>query len=517
MSDRPDYTLPVSVEAYTITSLPVDIVAQTVGIIAIDIAAQSVGDIAVKIAASTVTLNVAIQSSAVTLNVAIQSSAVTLNVNVSSVSGGVTFTVVNAAGGHLDVDIAAQSVGNVGVDIKAQTLGTVAISINSANITGNVPIDIKAQTMGNVSVNIAASAVTLQVNIASQTSNLNVNLAASAITLNINVTSQSAPININTSGGTNIVIDKLTQSAYTERRVTIANGGDGGTSDPFTGNQRHGKFFPRGCRGFINTIDAYCFDTGTAGGTITIFISPCPGIGYLYSADITVPASATAAWRSATFNVPWAYDSLFIFAVESNTYVRVGYTATPPFDYWTSTDAGATWKAEEVTPGFRAVLKAQNIGDIPVSGTVNTIQIPNVAAVQTITGQSCPNNAETQIFSQAGAGELHYLRLDIQYASFATGAADAKVNIYVDGALVWQWGFGDLAYFYENGGAAGFTYAAANAKAYPFALGINMSDGYSRMVITHRFPFQRSLAVKVNNTTGAARNVNCWATINVLK
>ncbi len=82
------------------------------------------------------------------------------------------------------------------VDIKSQTVG-------------NLAVDIAAQTVGNLNVNIAASAVTLDVNISSQSSNLNVNLAAisatsdlnvaiasSSVTLDVNISSQSANINV---------------------------------------------------------------------------------------------------------------------------------------------------------------------------------------------------------------------------------------------------------------------------------------------------------------------------------
>ncbi len=92
----------------------------------------------------------------------------------------------------LPVDIQAQYV-TLGVDIVAQTVG-------------NITIDIAAQTVGNIHVNLAASAITMNVNISSQTANINVNLAASAITISVAVT-----------GTANINITAQTVGIYGER------------------------------------------------------------------------------------------------------------------------------------------------------------------------------------------------------------------------------------------------------------------------------------------------------------
>lgn len=53
MSDRPDYTLPVSIEAITITTLPVDITAQTIGNIGVNITTQTLADIRIEFHAQT--------------------------------------------------------------------------------------------------------------------------------------------------------------------------------------------------------------------------------------------------------------------------------------------------------------------------------------------------------------------------------------------------------------------------------------------------------------------------------
>jgi len=214
VSDRPDYTRPVSIEGVTIESLPIDIVAQTVGNIGVDIAAQSLGQVNVNLAASAITLNVAIQSSAVTLNVNIESIAagvvfnvaqsgtwtinaaqsgtwtinigapldangrvethlmesVQLDVNIAAQAVTLNIAItspVDAVTGYVQVDITAQSVGNLGVDIKAQSVG-------------NIAIDIAAQTVGNLNVNIAAQAADINVNVTNATINITGTVTVSA-------------------------------------------------------------------------------------------------------------------------------------------------------------------------------------------------------------------------------------------------------------------------------------------------------------------------------------------------
>lgn len=86
----------------------------------------------------------------------------------------------------LPISIVAYTISSLPIDIVAQTVG-------------NIAIDIAAQSVGNINVNLAASAITLNVNIASQSANIDVNLAASAITLNVNIAASAATVDIDIS------------------------------------------------------------------------------------------------------------------------------------------------------------------------------------------------------------------------------------------------------------------------------------------------------------------------------
>jgi len=371
------------------------------------------------------------------------------------------------------VSIIGYTITSLPIDIVAQTIA-------------KLEIDIVAQTLARLNVNIAASAVMLDINIAASAVTLDVNIAASAVTLDINIAAQAVDINIKTATGVNIVIDQLTQTAYTERRSTLSNNGITPSWTFAIGDNRHGKFFPRGCRGFIDTIDVYCKDAGTAGGTITVYISPHPSMGYLASATITVPAAAAPAWRSADFNIMWNYDSLFIFALSSASEMQFGYDEGTPFDNYWSTDAAATWISQDLRVWFRAVYKGQTVGDLPISGTINTIQIPTLVARRVSGIKTVPAGEEILLESIEGVGELMYMfwRVDHDWVF---------IRIYCDGDLKEDicpntlnlWGID---------------------KYNPiFPMGVYVSAGTCRGMIIVPYPFKRKLEVKAYNSTAVDR------------
>jgi len=328
----------------------------------------------VNLAASAITVNV---HEAGTANVAIASS-ITLNINLAA--SAINVPVTTGAGEHVDIDIVSSI--------------TINMNLASSAITLNVAIQ--------------SSAVTLNVAIQSSAVTLNVAIQSSAVTLNVAIQSQAVDLNIKTSGGANIIIDRLTQSAYTERRVTISNDGAAGDFDTWAqGTNRSGKYFPRGCRGFIESIDAYTKDTGVAGGTITIYLAPYPGAGYVYTGTITIPAGGAEDWRSWTLRRPWNYDGLFIWYMQTaNAGIYIDSAA--PGDRYLSDDGGATFIPQDLRVWLRVALKGGTVGDVPVSGTLNTIELPNTLSNMAYIQQADINGGTTAdlLATTYGMGQL---------------------------------------------------------------------------------------------------------------
>ena len=447
----PDYTYPMT------------IIGQELNV-AIDIAAQSLPTLDVSIAASDVTLDVNIASSAVTLNVNIESisEGVTFNVaqsgtwTINAVQSG-TWTInigapLDAEGNvetsivksvQLDVNIAASAVTlNVAIQSSAVTLNvkitesTVTLNVNIESIASGVVFNvaqsgtwtINAVQSGDWSINIesVSAGVTFNVNITGSTATLDVNITGSTATLDVNIASSSVAINIKTESGANIVIDKLTQDAFTSRSVDILN--DNGITAPtappasITGTAYKGKFFPRGCRGMIDWISIYCKRTGT--GTLTLAYSPQPGMGSV--GEVTITPGSDWGWSQAFIGKMWNYDSMFIWITNCDSDVSIAYDTAEPYDAWTSGDNGETWYTEARRYYIRIGSRGQTVGDLPISGTVNSVAVPSVSSSVTKGQVAVPAHTESTLAEVRGAGKVYRISLWTQESLL-------EFRFYVDG------------------------------------------------------------------------------------
>ena len=482
--DAVNVTVNVDIVAQTVGNINVDIAAQTVGNLAVDIAAQTVGNINIDIAAQTVG----------NLNVDIKAQTVTLNIK-TAVGEHVDTDVVSSV--TLNVDIVAQTVGNISIDIAAQTVGNINVNIAASAVTVNVDVQnaylyIRTEAAQNLNVDIAAQTV----------GNLTIDIAAITTTANLNVDikAQTVDLNIKTSGGVNLVIDKLTQTAYLEDRRTLSNNGTTAIWVNRTGNDRAGKFFPRGCRGFIETIGVYCKDAGAAGGTITVYISPHPSMGYIASADVTVEAEGGAAWRSATFNRMWNYDSMFIFYVDSTADIKDARDAVEKPDWFTSTDAGATWTADTYRGWVRVVMKAMTVGDLPVAGHLDVTVIPSAGTYYESGNVEIPDQAapETTVLSVVGAGKVDNFKWFCEHSAFF-------FYIYCDGVLA-----GRINPFEWN--AYGFT-----ASTPKHAISMYNLAGDNAGIEAVEYEFTREFKITAMQNTGAPVFCSVEVYINKIK
>jgi len=426
-----DIIIGIDIQAVTIEALPISInVENIVGNIPIDISAQSVGNIAVDIVAQTL-------------------GTIAISINVADITGNLPIDIKAQTVGNIGIDIKAATVkvgitlnvaditGNIPIDIKAQTLGTVAISINVANITGNLPIDIKAQTLGTVAISINVANITgnLPIDIKAQTvGNIGIDIKAQTVgNINVDIKAQTVDLNIKTSGGVNIIIDKLTQTAFTPRSVDLKN--DNGVTAPSappsseTGVTYRGKFFPRGARGLLGYLLIYC--KRTASGTLTLAYAPQPGMGKIGS--VTITPTSSWAWRSASVFKFWNYDSLFIWVESCGADVSWGYDSTAPYDQFGSGDSGVTWYPQNYRLFIWVGSYGQNIGDIPVSGIVNTIEVPSAIATREYVTLDVPASSELLDTLQPGSGGLLFAFF---YAGTADGVNNLRPRIYCDGESV---------------------------------------------------------------------------------
>ena len=309
---------------------------------------------------------------------------------------------------------------------------------------------------------------------------------------------------IKTIGADNIFIDLLKKGAYIEDRRTLENKGEtvGWGLNP-TGNNRSGKFFPRGCMGFIYAIDVYVRDAGSSGGTITLYISPQQGMGYILSKTSTVGAGSEG-WNRITFNRKWNYDSMFIWFIMSSSDLQVGYDIDPDpdpkHDDYSSTDSGATWTHNDHRAWIKAHMKGQSIVILSVGGIVNTIEIPHATSKYEEENVELPAGTETEIAKVIGAGFCDYIVLHV---GLYTGSHGVIWRVYCDGVESWKntpstlnlWG--------------------VTASTPKVSLTKYTENELCTILLSKIFEFQRELRVTAESTN--VLNVNCYLSPNLVK
>jgi hypothetical protein len=376
---------------------------------------------------------------------------------------------------QLDVNIAAQSIPTLNINISSITSGVVFNVAQSGPWTVNV-------SNTSFDVNVTNSSLTVTV-----IGTVDVNVTNSSLTVTI---SGTPTINVQTSGGANIVIDKLTQGAYTERRSTLANNG---TTPTMTANNltyKRGKFFPRGCRGFITTLEIYCDNADTNAHTFTVKVSPMLGMAPILTYTLNVAAGSSAAWRSITVRKMWNYDSMLIWvSCDNNSWGRIGSDAGAPYDAYDSTDE-VTWIEAACRYWFRVNFTGETVGDLPVSGTVNNIEVPSISSSAGGLGDvSVPSGSETTLLSLTGPGELTGMELYITFnnAYWYVYVDDVKLNFLGRDYLnVLEWY--DRVGVNTGGGVNLVKYDTTNER-YTFQ-------------ITEPLQFKRSLRVTVLHSSG---------------
>ena len=368
---------------------------------------------------------------------------------------------------------------------------TKPITIEAVNIE-TLPVDIKAQTVGTLKIDIAGQSLgAVDVNI------------ASAPTLNVNIEACTASINIKTSDGANIVIDKLTQNAYIERRSTLSNDGwtTPGQTPPYTktGQAFYGKFFPRGCRGMIE--GDYIYAKGNGSDTITLAYTPQPGMGPVFTSTFT--PGTDWSWCGNALDVFWPYDSCFIYILSCGASVQWAYDLTEPYDGRGSVNQGQTWMRWDARPWIRLPLTMETVGDIPVSGTLSTVQLPTAASGASSGSTTVPAGATVTILTLDGPGRNLHLEL---YTNLYT----MNFRVLCDGRFLYAAGGYEItAQMLYNDGYTASTYGFQLLKYNATAGQVNV------FAITFPFEWKCKLEIVARNPDTTSRLANC--TINYLR
>jgi len=302
-------------------------------------------------------------------------------------------------------------------------------------------------------------------------------------------------------GGSNAVDSVL------ERRSLIANHGAVALWEVGSLIIARGKFFTRGMRGFLEDIEIYCRDPLAAGGTMTVNICPFPESGTLYTANIVVPAGGGAAWRAAAFDLFWNYDSMFIWWYEQLIGdVEYGYDVEQPWDGYWGGPTGIIWVTRDLRYWVRVLMAGQTPGDVPVSGTLNVVPIPNtvsdmdyvtVAINGPDTGDIIGDPAWVPTAPILGMGQVTCLMMTLTQIAGVVPAANMEIHVVTDG--------NDLNFTVAELIAA--VSGVINTPT-PITMGIiTPATNIYQVSFNLKFPFRLSLQVYVENTAAAGNNM----------
>jgi len=305
---------------------------------------------------------------------------------------------------------------------------------------------------------------------------------------------------IKTFGETNIFIDKLTQGAYIERRSTISNNGETPSWLFIKETTYRGKFFPRGCRGFIKRVEVYCRNLTEDDGLVYIVVGRRMGKGILTSSNIAVVAGSEAGWRGVDFNVPFMYDSLFIAVLAFlSDIVEVAYDAEASPDEFDSDDF-YDWTSQDRRLWIRVFYEGQTVGDLPVSGIVGVVVLPNtVGDLKEVSWTNRDGGVTTTVLNIIRtSGKLTGLILHIKQVLGTVEASDVSLTWDVDGKTYTD----TLDYYLKPFASVENVHAPLNFfkiddvnHEYAFSLNVPI-------------PFDKKVSLTVKNTAAAGNKID---------
>jgi hypothetical protein len=303
-----------------------------------------------------------------------------------------------------------------------------------------------------------------------------------------------------------VTVANVKQSDYKSKVQTKSNFTSTDTYLAVTDTTRIGKFFPRGCRGFLYYIRAKCKDNGSNGGTITVYVAPAPFMGAVYSGTITVPAGGEATDRFWNILKFWHYDSLFIWFVCSSGDIQVEYrdVVGSEGDTFISTDSGATWTKQDRQLNLATEVYGQTTGDVTVSGIVNNIEIPASASSTTIAAAVSTNDTWVELTTIHGCGKL--VKTDLTWSDDVVPSGDVMfaVRYVVDGNQTYQ---------FDNRMCTQSLTATSGRCAEGEFLQMDLGDAsqFSRLVHRLSLGFRKSLKVEIYQSQGT--NKNCYGVV----
>ena len=184
----------------------------------------------------------------------------------------------------------------------------------------------------------------------------------------------------------------------------------------------------------------------------------------------------------------WHYDSIFIWVHECKAGVDYAYDGRAPPDGYTGVAALSPWTPELRRYYFRMLYTGETAGDVPVSGTLSTVEIPHSSSKFFVASKDVPSGIDwVELLNIKGAGYCEWLWIMVLAAA---NSHFTQIQIYCDGNLV-------INNFISDWSDMGFTPTSPSLSLLNYGVAARCDAFFS-----HRFEFKRQLLVQARNTLG---------------
>jgi hypothetical protein len=167
--------------------------------------------------------------------------------------------------------------------------------------------------------------------------------------------------------------------------------------------------------------------------TMTVYVKPFLTSGPIFSLTSEVPGGQDG-WHEVEVNRYWSYDSCVIIIYCSNANLRIYYDNDEPYDSHQFIDPVNYWASYDGRIHIRIQMSSLTVGDVPVSGIINNVQIPNVSNMVAPTGDwEVASGGTKEWLDVYGMGTLQWLVLRM-YSNQTSNQSPAytKLHVYVD-------------------------------------------------------------------------------------
>ena len=308
----------------------------------------------------------------------------------------------------------------------------IPVNMNIASQSVDIEVVIKSSNV-TLDVNITGSDVDIPVVINAQNVTLDVNIVGQDQDINVKITGQEVTLNVSIEGMASVSIDNATvylnvqNEKITGTTVAFDNTANATTLiDTYDG---YGIYL-RNIRGGLLAIALKVKELSGTDQKLTICFAINPLAPPIYKKTVTIPANADGIVGTFyIFDLWWDYDTMFVYIESTNSNVQI-YAESGVWGSYAYKKVANQFNSISYAIGIQIKTYGGSFKHIPVSGTVNTINIPNRTSGADSGSVTIDPDTTVTLIEIEGMGKTQFIEL-------CTSDNDDVFRIYIDDKLVW--------------------------------------------------------------------------------